>query len=109
MSLGTVRYDGACDAQVRWGSNDDPLPLLVEGETYEVSNIEVHSQHTKIELVGIVGKFNDSSFTWLTPEAKAAAVQKWLEERWRGFGSAYQRYYNCVTASRHFENEGELP
>ena len=61
-----VKYIGASDAQVRWGSNDDPRGLLVEGKEYELSDREVHSWHTKISLSEFPGKkFNDSSFDYL--------------------------------------------
>lgn len=60
-----AKYIGASDEQVRWGGNDDPRGLLVEGESYEIARKEVHSWHTKIELVGFPGKvFNDVSFEY---------------------------------------------
>lgn len=59
-----VKYLGASEEQIRWGGNDDPRPLLTLGQVYEVEEKEVHSWHTKIRLVGIVGQFNDSSFEY---------------------------------------------
>ncbi len=53
-------YIGASDTQVRWGSNDDPRGLLTEGASYAVKRREVHSWHTKIELVDYPGKFFNS-------------------------------------------------
>jgi hypothetical protein len=62
-----VRYDGAVDIQVRWGSNDDPQEYgLIKGEIYTVKNQEIHSWHTKIILEEFPTlKFNDSSFTYI--------------------------------------------
>ena len=58
----TVKYTGATDQQVRWGSNDDPRKVLTVGQTYEVEKVEVHTWHTKVYLVGIEGRFNSVSF-----------------------------------------------
>jgi hypothetical protein len=58
-----VIYKGASDDQVKWGSNDDPRGLLVEGEMYTVEKEEVHSWHTKIYLAEHPGKkFNSVCF-----------------------------------------------
>ena len=65
MEKGTkVKYEGANDAQVNWGSNnDDPRGVLTEGEVYTVLSAEVHSWHTKIRLVEFPEyKFNSASF-----------------------------------------------
>lgn len=57
-----VIYTGSSDAQVRWGSNDDPTKVLIAGDTYQIEKVEVHSWHTKLHLRGIKGKFNSVSF-----------------------------------------------
>lgn len=59
-----VRYTGACDAQVRWGSgNYDPRGVLVEGELYQITNVEVHRSHTKLMLDGFPNpSFNSVHF-----------------------------------------------
>lgn len=57
-----VIYEGATDAQVSWGNNDDPRGVLIEGQEYEVAERDVHSYHTKIRLVGIEGRFNSVCF-----------------------------------------------
>ena len=57
-----VIYEGVTDSQVQWGGNDDPRPLLTEGETYEIESVDVHKWHTKVTLVGIKGRFNHVSF-----------------------------------------------
>lgn len=56
----TVEYVGCIKEQVLWGNNDWP-PCTV-GKFYTVKGVEVHSQHTKIELKGTVGKFNSICF-----------------------------------------------
>lgn len=61
-----VKFTEASDSQVAWGNNDDPRLLLDTETVYEVENVEVHSWHTKIYLVGIDGKFNDVSFKLIT-------------------------------------------
>lgn len=56
-------YLGSSDEQVSWGGNDDPRPLLEEGRSYEVADLEMHSWHTKITLVDFPDKkFNSVSF-----------------------------------------------
>ena len=58
-----VKFIGASDSQVRWGSCADPRVVLAEGATYEVEREEVHSWHTKLFLVGFPGLgFNDVCF-----------------------------------------------
>jgi len=61
--LDRVIFDGADDAQVKWGSNDDPRGLLTVGATYEVEIRDVRSWHTKLKLKGIDGWFNSVSFS----------------------------------------------
>jgi hypothetical protein len=58
----TVKYLGCTIEQVRWGSNDDPTGILIVGDKYYVEHVYVHSQHTKIELRGVKGKFNSVCF-----------------------------------------------
>jgi|JI9StandDraft_1071089.scaffolds.fasta_scaffold07376_4 hypothetical protein len=57
-----VRFLGASTAQIAWGDNDDPNPVLTVGEVYEVEDFVVHSWHTKLWLKGVEGKFNSASF-----------------------------------------------
>ena len=58
-----VKYIGASDAQVNWGSNDDPREVLKEGKEYEVLRREVHRWHTKLFLVDFPElKFNSVCF-----------------------------------------------
>lgn len=58
-----VKYIGATDEQVKWGGNDDPRGLLIEGDIYEVAKEEVHSWHTKLYLTEFPSKkFNSVSF-----------------------------------------------
>ena len=56
-----VVYTGYTKEQVRWGGNDCPTMLNI-GETYIIESVRVHSQHTKVTLKGIVGRFNSVHF-----------------------------------------------
>ncbi|MBU1082748.1 MAG: hypothetical protein KKB59_19920 [Spirochaetes bacterium] len=63
MKIGDkVRFIGASGEQTRWGTHTNPDGILVIGEEYTVSNIEEHSWHTKVFLVGINGNFNSVCF-----------------------------------------------
>lgn len=57
-----TKYIGCDDAQVAWGSCNDPRGVLEEGELYEVVGKQRHSWHTKYILEGIEGKFNSVCF-----------------------------------------------
>ena len=61
-----VRYLGDAasgDEVVKWGGNDDPRGLLVEGQEYELLEQDVHSWHTKYILAEFPNKrFNSVSF-----------------------------------------------
>jgi hypothetical protein len=57
-----VHYIGCTQEQINWGSNDDPRKVLLENNPYYVERVEIHSQHTKILLRGIKGKFNSVCF-----------------------------------------------
>ena len=58
----TVRFIGCNKDQIAWGNNDDPNPLLFVGDKYYVEKVEVHSQHTKLTLRGVSGRFNSVCF-----------------------------------------------
>ena len=59
----TVKFIGSTIDQVRWGSNDDPNGKLIVGDKYYVEHVYVHSQHTKIQLRGVLNqKFNSVCF-----------------------------------------------
>lgn len=46
-----------------WGGCDNPIKKgLSIGKHYEVSDVEIHTWHTKISLKGFEGKFNSVSF-----------------------------------------------
>ena len=57
-----VKYIGCTEDQMNWGSNDDPNKFLIEGYTYYIEKVEVHSWHTKLTLRNISAKFNSVSF-----------------------------------------------
>jgi len=50
-----VRYIGCTQEQINWGNNDRPYMCIID-HIYTVSNVEVHTSHTKIELKGIIGR-----------------------------------------------------
>jgi hypothetical protein len=57
-----VKFLGCSREQIQWGNNNDPNNILFVGDRYYVEHVYVHSQHTKIELRGIKGKFNSVCF-----------------------------------------------
>ena len=57
-----VKYIGASQEQINWGSNDDPRHLLNIGSVYEVADIEVHSYQIKIKLKDYDLWFNSVCF-----------------------------------------------
>ena len=57
-----VKFIGCSKEQIRWGNNDDPNEILIKGNEYIVENVRVHSQHTKLTLRGVSGKFNSVCF-----------------------------------------------
>ena len=57
-----VKYIGCTEIQIKWGSNTDPNGILNIGDEYYIENVESHSQHTKLMLRGIEGKFNSVCF-----------------------------------------------
>lgn len=60
-----VRYIGCSQEQINWGNNDDPRNKLIIGHRYYVECVEIHSQHTKIQLKGVAGKFNSVCFKFI--------------------------------------------
>jgi len=57
-----VKYIGCTQEQINWGSNDDPRGILIEGDSYYIEKVEVHSSHTKLHLRGVYGKYNSVCF-----------------------------------------------
>jgi len=57
-----VKFIGCSESQIRWGTNDDPKDKLIIEEIYIIDEVEIHSWHTKVELVGIKGSFNSVCF-----------------------------------------------
>ena len=57
----TVTYNGWIEEQVRWGNNDTPSMLIV-GRQYTIDYVEQHSQHTKVGIKGVIGRFNSVHF-----------------------------------------------
>ena len=57
-----VKFLGCSKEQILWGNNDDPNSLLFVGDQYYVEKVEIYSQHTKIHLRGVKGRFNSTCF-----------------------------------------------
>ena len=57
-----VRFIGCNKDQIAWGNNTDPTGILIVGDKYFVEKVEVHSQHTKLTLRGVSGRFNSVCF-----------------------------------------------
>ena len=57
-----VKFIGCSKEQIQWGNNDNPKDKLIIDNTYKIVNVEVHSQHTKITLEGIPGRYNSVCF-----------------------------------------------
>ena len=65
FSIGeTVKFIGCSKEQINWGNNDTPYMLSI-GDLYTIESVDVHSQHTKISLKGVVGRFNSVCFASL--------------------------------------------
>jgi len=62
----TVKFIGCSEEQIVWGNNDAPTNILIIGDKYYVEHVYVHSQHTKIELRGVKGRFNSVCFELIT-------------------------------------------
>jgi len=58
----TVKFLGCSTEQIAWGNNDNPNDILFVGDRYYVEHVHIHSQHTKIELRGVKGKYNSVCF-----------------------------------------------
>lgn len=64
-----VEYIGCSKEQVKWGNNDDPAQsFLIIGREYIVSDVEVHSQHTKVSILNKSGRFNSVCFRKVSSE-----------------------------------------
>lgn len=57
-----VKFIGCSKEQIAWGNNDDPNQVLFVGDKYYVEKVEIHSQHTKLTLRGVAGRFNSVCF-----------------------------------------------
>ena len=58
----TVRFIRCSKEQIAWGNNTDPTGIMIVGDKYYVEKVEVHSQHTKLTLRGVSGRFNSVCF-----------------------------------------------
>lgn len=86
MSYKVKFKNKASGAQINWGGCDNPNDLLKIDQEYEVEEIDVHSYHTKLKLVGIEGWFNDVTFSYnIEPNKQAIYEAKRLEDNENGF------------------------
>jgi len=58
----SVTFLSCSTSQIQWGNNDDPYPVLDEGEIYTIEEVDIHRMHTKIKLVGYDGWYNSVCF-----------------------------------------------
>ena len=62
-----VEFTESSIEQVRWGGNDDPeKDGLIAGDYYVVTDVEIHSFHTKLMVEGFGGQYNSVSFEQVT-------------------------------------------
>jgi hypothetical protein len=57
-----AKFLGCSKEQITWGNNTDPTGILIVGDKYYIEHVEIHSQHTKLTLRGVSGKFNSVCF-----------------------------------------------
>ena len=57
-----VKFLGCSKEQIAWGNNSDPTGILIVGDKYYVEKVEIHSQHIKLTLRGVSGRFNSVCF-----------------------------------------------
>jgi len=70
-----ARYTGknVSRESIAWGGNDDPSPLLVVGQVYEIDRFIEHSWHTELYLEGLPGRrFN---VIWFEPVPDLSGVK----------------------------------
>jgi len=56
-----VRFLGWTKEQVNWGNNDTPH-MLIRDRVYTITDVDIHRQHTKVQIKGVLGKFNSVHF-----------------------------------------------
>ena len=56
-----VRFLGWTKEQVNWGNNDTPY-MLIRDRVYTITDVDIRSQHTKVQIKGVLGKFNSVHF-----------------------------------------------
>ena len=62
MKVGdNVRFLGWTKEQVNWGNNDTTY-MLIRDSVYTITDVDIHSQHTKVQIKGVLGKFNSVHF-----------------------------------------------
>ena len=56
-----VRFLGWTKEQVEWGNNDTPY-MLIKDRIYTITDVDIHRQHTKVQIKGVIGRFNSVHF-----------------------------------------------
>jgi hypothetical protein len=56
-----AKFIGCSKEQIAWGNCDDTSHLILDC-IYTIEEVKVHSQHTKIKLIGEMGRFNSVCF-----------------------------------------------
>ena len=56
-----VRFLGWTKEQVEWGNNDTPY-MLIRDRIYTITDVDIHRQHTKVQIKGVIGRFNSVHF-----------------------------------------------
>ncbi len=57
-----VKCVSVSEATQRYGGNSGKLSDISEGGQYKVTDVELHSWHTKLTLDGVHGQFNSCLF-----------------------------------------------
>ena len=76
-----AKYKGCDDMHVQWGGCDDPRKVLELGKEYEIDYLKMHSQHTKVKLLDIVGMFPSSAFDINDETLWRQARREWKERK----------------------------
>lgn len=71
-----VEYLGCSKEQIQWGNNDDPRSYLIVGRTYQIEEVTVLSQHTKVKLYNKMGMFNSVCFRVIQSGVNSFSVKK---------------------------------
>ena len=57
-------------------NNDDPRSLLIVRRTYQIEEVNVRSQHTKVKLYNKLGMFNSVCFRVIQSGVNSSSVKE---------------------------------